>query len=88
VSPAPSARRTATGHTASGRAGSGTPITRDDIEAKLAEIRGGVDNTVGQAQSKLTVVAIGAVALVIVVAFLLGRRRGRRGKTVVEIRRL
>jgi hypothetical protein len=61
-------------------------ITRDDIESKLNEIRGGVDDTVGQTQSRVAVVAV--VVAVIVVAVLVGRRRGRRRQTIVEIRRI
>ena len=63
-------------------------ITRDDLERKLRELRGGVDQVTDSARSY--VLAAGAVAVVVVVgvAFLLGRRRGRRRTTVVEIRRM
>ena len=64
------------------------PITRSDIEAKLREVRGQVEETGESAKSALLAVAgIGAIAVVGVV-FLLGRRRGRRKSTVVEIRRV
>ena len=63
-------------------------ITRDDIESKLREIRGDVSE-VGNA-SKTYVVAAGAVLLTAVVAgaYLLGRRKGKRKTTLVEIRRV
>lgn len=64
------------------------PITRDDIETKFREIRGQVEQTGESAKSTALMVAgVAAVALVGVV-FLLGRRRGRRKSTVVEIRRV
>jgi hypothetical protein len=63
-------------------------ITRDDLERKLRELRGEVDQVTDSARSYA--LAVGAVAVVVVVgvAFLLGRRRGRRRTTVVEVRRL
>ena len=67
--------------------GTGT-ITRADIESKLRQIRGEVED-VGNA-SKGYVVAAGIVALTAVVAgaYLFGRRKGRKRTTVVEVRRL
>jgi signal transduction histidine kinase len=63
-------------------------ITRDDIEAKLREVKGDVD--AGVERAKAPVLAIGAVTVVAVVgiAYLLGRRRGRKTTTVVEVRRV
>jgi hypothetical protein len=63
-------------------------ITRDDIESKLRELRGEVQD-VGNA-SKVYVLAAGVVALSAVVAgaYLLGRRKGRRRSTIVEVRRV
>ena len=65
-----------------------TPVTRADIEAKLREIRGEVDTTAEGAKSYI--VAAGVVAAVVLVGavYLLGRRRGRKKTTVVEIRRV
>jgi hypothetical protein len=64
------------------------PITRDDLEAKLRELQGEVEETKASALS--TAVTVGAVVLVgvVAVAFLLGRRKGRRRTTVVEVRRI
>jgi hypothetical protein len=70
-------------------AGRDGPITRADIEAKLSEIRGIADDATPDvpesAQRTGLLVAGGAV---LVVAFLLGRRRGRKKSTIVEIRRV
>jgi len=64
------------------------PITRDDLEAKLRQIQGEVEETKQSAQS--TLVAVGAVVAVAVVAiaFLAGRRKGRKRTTIVEVRRI
>lgn len=65
-----------------------SPIRRDDLEAKLRELQGGVDETRQSATTTLmtvgAVVAVGVVA----VAFLLGRRKGKKRTTVVEVRRI
>jgi ABC-type spermidine/putrescine transport system permease subunit II len=63
-------------------------ITRDDLEAKFRELRGEVDTTAASAKSYA--VAVGAVAVVAVigVVYLLGRRRGKKRSTVVEVTRL
>ncbi|MGZ4677053.1 MAG: hypothetical protein ACXVJ7_18090 [Acidimicrobiia bacterium] len=63
-------------------------ITKADIEAKLAEIGGEVDDQV--ASTKQLAITAGAVAVAVVLAavFLLGRRRGKKLTTIVEIRRV
>lgn len=72
----------------SGNGNSSTPITRDDIEAKFRAIQGEVEAIEEEAGDVVTL-AIAAVAVtVVVVAFVLGSRRGRKRRTVVEIRRL
>lgn len=65
-----------------------SPITRDDLELKLRQIQGEVDETKQSAQS--TLVAVGAVVAVAVVAiaFLAGRRKGKKRTTIVEVRRI
>ena len=64
------------------------PISRGDLEAKLRELQGDVEETAQAATS--TLITVGAVVLVgvVAVAFLLGRRKGRRRTTVVEVRRI
>ena len=64
------------------------PIQRQDLEAKIRELQGGVEETAQSATS--TLVTVGAVVAVgvVAVAFLLGRRKGRKRTTVVEVRRI
>lgn len=63
-------------------------ISRDDIEAKLREISGDVDERVESARPQILAGAVGGVILVALVAYLLGRRGGRRRSALVEIRRI
>jgi len=63
-------------------------ITRDDLEAKLREMAGGVDDRVEAARPALMGGAVAGLVLAVLVAYLLGRRRGRRRSAVVEIRRI
>ena len=62
-------------------------IQRSDLEGKFREIQGTVDQTKQTAQDIGAMVAIGAVVLLVVV-YLLGRRRGKKGSAQVEIYRL
>lgn len=68
--------------------GHAAPVTRADIEAKLAEIRGELDE--GAERAKGVGLAVGAVAVAAVVlgAYFLGRRRGRKRRAVIEIQRV
>ena len=63
-------------------------ITRDDLEAKFRSVQGEVEEQKASAVS--TAVTVGAVVLVgvVAVAFLLGRRRGKKRTTIVEVRRI
>ncbi len=63
-------------------------ITRADIETKLRDMRGEVQETAEAAKTPILAVAGGVAAAVVLLAFLLGKRRGRRKSTVVEIRRV
>lgn len=62
-------------------------ITRDDIEAKAREIVGAVDETRQSARDTAVIAGV-VVAVVVVAAFIIGRRRGQRNKTVVEVYRV
>jgi hypothetical protein len=67
---------------------SGGRIDRDDIEAKLREIRGEVD-AVGESSRTVALAAGAAVAVtVIALAYVLGKRKGKKKTTVVEVRRV
>jgi hypothetical protein len=70
------------------RASTNGRITRGDIESKLREMQGEVQETAEAAKVPIMAIAAGVVAVVVVAAFLLGKRRGRRRSTVVEIRRV
>ena len=62
-------------------------ITRQDIETKLRQLRGDVD-TAGEAAKGIGTIAAGvAVVVVIAVAYFVGKKRGKRSSTVVEVRR-
>lgn len=63
-------------------------ITRDDIEAKLRELRGEVDERVEGVRVVGTAVAVGVAVVVVVTAYWLGRRRGKKRQAVFEIRRI
>lgn len=66
----------------------GQRVEISDIRAKLEEIRGDTDETAAKAKPYAMMAAVGGVVVLVGVAFLLGRRRGRRKSTWVEIRRL
>ncbi len=63
-------------------------ITRADIESKLHEMRGDVEESTEAAKTPILAIAGGVAVAIVVLAFLLGKRRGRRKSTVVEIRRV
>ncbi len=67
---------------------SGGRITRADIEGKLRDMRGEVEETAEAAKAPIMAIAAGVAAVVVIAAFMLGKRRGRRKSTVVEIRRV
>lgn len=64
------------------------PITKDDLRAKFGELQGSTDETVESAQSAFAMMAVAAVGTLVVIAFVLGRRRGKKRQTLVEIRRI
>ncbi len=62
-------------------------ISKEDIEAKAREIVSAIDET--KESAKGTAVTAGVViAVFIAVAFIIGRRRGSRSKTMVEVYRV
>ncbi|MEQ8718213.1 MAG: hypothetical protein RIE08_11455 [Acidimicrobiales bacterium] len=63
-------------------------ITPDDIEAKFDELAGEIDDAADNSRDTAKKAAVVGLLVLIVLAFLLGRRRGAQSKTVVEIRRL
>lgn len=63
-------------------------VTRDDLESKFRELEGEATSTAEQAKSYALAAAAVAVVAVAAVAFVLGRRKGRKKTTVVEIKRI
>jgi hypothetical protein len=64
-------------------------IAPEDIERKFRELQTDVLGTVG-AEVKSYAIAAGAVLAlsIVTIAYVIGRRRGRKRSTVVEIRRI
>jgi len=64
------------------------PITPADIEARFRALQGDVEAIESETRDYLTI-AIAAVAVTFVLgAYLIGRRRGTKRRTVLEIRRV
>jgi len=65
-----------------------TTVTRDDIEAKLVEIQDALTEQAEGARSRAVPVGIAALVLLVLLAYVLGRRKGKKQTTIVEIRRV
>jgi hypothetical protein len=63
-------------------------ITREDLEAKFAELRGTTSPTAEKARVAGTTALVVGGVLVVLLAYVLGRRRGRKRRTIVEVRRV
>lgn len=68
--------------------GPGGRVELGDIRSKLREIQGDVDQAVERNKPIATYIAVGGTVALVVLAFVLGRSRGKRKSTWVEIRRL
>ncbi len=66
----------------------GDRITRDDIEAGIRQLKDGLDERTAKAKSSLVPIGIGMAILLLLIAYLLGRRVGKAKSTFLEIRRL
>jgi hypothetical protein len=62
-------------------------ITRDDLEETFRSFQGGVTDEVVSRKKQIALGVGTAFVLIILITFLLGKRRGRRKSTFVEIRR-
>jgi hypothetical protein len=60
------------------------PITRADLEAKFRQLRGSTTASPTQRNVGLTAVIVVGVTLILG-AYLLGRLRGRKRRTIVEV---
>lgn len=64
------------------------PVTRGTIESKLREIRGEVDTTAQSARPYAVVAGVAVAVVVVTMAYVLGRRKGKKKTTLVEVRRV
>ena len=62
-------------------------ITPDDIRRKLADIQDEATSTVEGKKNQLIAVGAGIALLLVVIAFLLGRKGGVRRSTIIEVKR-
>ncbi|MBW3666814.1 MAG: hypothetical protein KY394_04375 [Actinobacteria bacterium] len=62
-------------------------VSKQDIEAKARQLVSVVDDTKESAKDKAMIGVVG-VAVLIGAAFLFGRKRGSRNKTMVEVYRV
>ena len=65
-----------------------TDITREDLEAKFGQFKNELENAAGAARNTATKVGLVAAVVLLILAFVLGSRRGKANKTIVEVRRL
>jgi hypothetical protein len=63
-------------------------VTKADVEAKLRKLQGDVEGKVMSQRQKIIGAGIAAAVMALFIAYLLGKRRGKRKTTVVEIRRI
>jgi hypothetical protein len=64
-----------------------TRVTRDDIERQLASIQRDMQRQVQVKKPAILTTGLGIAAVVLIIVFLVGRRAGKKQRTVVEIRR-
>ena len=62
-------------------------IGRDDLKAKLTDIQGEAQEQVDGVKNQLLTAGILIGLLILIAAFLLGRRGGKRSSAVIEVRR-
>ena len=63
-------------------------VTREDLEAELRDTFGDAAGRTGEARTPLLAAAVVLATVLLGVAYLVGRRIGRRSSTTVEIRRI
>ena len=63
-------------------------ITRADIEAKFRQIQGDVETGVESGRDIGKVAAVVGGILAVGIVYFLGRRHGRKKRTIVEIKRV
>lgn len=63
-------------------------VSRDDIEHKLREIKGEAGEVAESGRNYALIAAVATAVAVVAVAYLFGRRKGKKRTTVVEVRRV
>jgi hypothetical protein len=63
-------------------------ITKADIEAKLTDIKTELETTGDAAKPYALAAAVVGVVALAGIAYLLGKRKGRKKTTIVEVRRV
>jgi hypothetical protein len=63
-------------------------ITRTDLENKFRELEGGAREQVESARSTVVTAGVVAALILLLLAYLLGTRKGKKRSTIVEIRRV
>lgn len=69
------------------QAASSHQISRDDLKTKLTDIQGEAQEQVDGVKNQLLTAGILIGLLILIAAFLLGRRGGKRSSAVIEVRR-
>lgn len=64
------------------------PITREDLRAGFAGLQDEVTEQAHSARDTILLIGAGAVAVIAVLAFVLGKKKGKQDKTYIEIRRV
>lgn len=63
-------------------------ISKEDLETKFVELQANLDNAATSAKDVGKKVGIIALVVILILAFIIGRRRGAANRTIVEIRRV
>lgn len=63
-------------------------VTLDDLESKFRELKGEASQVATRAKPAASAAAVVAAAGLLMLVYLIGRRKGRRRATVLEIRRI
>jgi hypothetical protein len=65
----------------------GKPISRNDLENRLRTLKSDVDTVKDSTIGAGIAAAAGVALLIVIVAFLLGRSRGKAALSFIEVRR-
>ena len=65
-----------------------TKITPADLQSKLQAFQGEVQGKVDDQKTSIATIAGGVAVVLLIIAFLVGKRAGKKKSAVVEIRRV